>query len=152
MLRAKRAAIKKSEGPALATVLSSIEGVKAFAAHLVSELSLENLYFYLAVKAWKDDFSKMTDEEKHERATHILNTYVLPSSPLEVNISHSPRTELIMKLNNHEFTKNMFDSSGAEVYLLMENDSYSRFKRSRQFQAYMNNVTDLTLVVGEVSL
>ena len=137
--KAKRPEKGRSTGPSFSSVLSSVEGTKAFASYLVTEVSLENLYFYAAVSSWRREFDDFTDSEKTQRAAHIMKSYLLSYSVLEVNLSWSLRESLLAKLRNHEFSSSMFDEAAAEIHTLMENDSFPRFKRSQQFQAYMND-------------
>ena len=117
-----------------------MEGAKAFALHLASELSLENLYYYISANTWKDEFDTMTDIEKLEKATNMVEMYLTSNSALEVNLSGVTKERLRAKISSRTFSADMFEASKIEVYQLMEDDSFQRFKRSPHFQAYMNNL------------
>ena len=103
-------------------------GRELFGVFLKSEYSEENLEFWLEVENFKglDDDS----EERHGKATHIFNTFVKPLSEKEVNISGLTRRKIASDLEGEQLLSNMFDDAQAQVYRLMQGQSYPRFKMS----------------------
>ena len=142
VFKAKRLESRKTRGADLKTILNSAEGIKVFATYLVTEVSVENLCFYLAIKCWHRDYESLVEQEKEkERASSIISKYLLPSAPLEINVSHAIREDILRRQQREEFGLDLFDLASTDVYNLMANDSFSRFQRSPQFLAYMNSLT-----------
>jgi hypothetical protein len=71
----------------LAQVLASPHGRDLFRKYLATEFSLENLLFLEAVAKYKEEHATGTVETVRQRAVELLNTFILPSAELELNVS-----------------------------------------------------------------
>ena len=127
-------------GPSMVTILNCSRGVKSFAMHLATESALENLYFYKTSDYWMKEFGSMSETARLAMANHVLETYLSDDSLLQVNISHRARNVLIEEITSQNLYQGMFVAAANEVYHLLETDSFSRFKVSDYFQAFMTDL------------
>ena len=128
-------------GPSLQSILSTPEGQKAFATHLSTEMSLENLYYYNVATDWTKNYEARSLIQRVDRADYIADTYLTPGAILELNISGTIRESLLHRISQRDLSQDMFDESAAAIFALMDSDSFHRFKRSNHFDAYMADLT-----------
>ncbi|KAL1503670.1 hypothetical protein AB1Y20_012143 [Prymnesium parvum] len=115
-------------------ILARPEGLKAFKEHLVSEFSSENIIFWLEVQAFADDFADETDKTKIVSAAgNIMEKYVKPTSEMQVNLPEKLVRQLL-NLPIDQFGPQMFRGAQAEIYRLMETDSFPRFVKSSGYK------------------
>lgn len=76
------------------------------------------------------------DKPKHlSKAIHdIYKTFVLPDSPLAINIDHDTRAEITKRIQDDDFSEHIFDKAQAHVYRLMEKDCFSRFLHTESYK------------------
>lgn len=121
----------------LERLLSSKYGLKIFQAFLKSELSDENIEFWLVCEEYKKLKSSF---RMSSRSKKIFKRYIQAEAPREINIDHKTR-ELIRR-NIKAPTALCFDDARRIVYGLMERDSYPRFLRSDIYQALLDSTSE----------
>eukprot|EP00924_Labyrinthula_sp_SR-Ha-C_P005766 snap_masked-scaffold_14-processed-gene-4.34-mRNA-1 protein AED:1.00 eAED:1.00 QI:0/0/0/0/1/1/3/0/301 len=126
-------------GSSLDDVLQNETGRKLFVAHLVEELSLENYLFYSAITSWKEEYRKLNFECHENFYQQMLNSFILPGSPLEINISYVQRQATIEKITLKKYYVDDFDEAYSEVEKLLTQDSLPRFKLSARYQNWVKN-------------
>jgi hypothetical protein len=140
----------KSDLPAL---LNNLHFQKLFRDHLVSEFSVENLIFYNQVNSFKDHYGDFEDAELSRVAFQTYSLFIQQGSLMEVNISSIQRERLDRffestsqkgAFNVTDIPKDIFDESQNEILLLMDKDSFHRFKNSKVYQQFSSH----TLVVN----
>ena len=99
----------------LTEVLANPETRNDFREFLENALASESLEFYEAV----ENLSKSADPKS--KIDEIINTFVVPGSPREVNLSSSQRNQVLK-------TKDFTDAK-QEVFKLMEDNFFKRFYR-----------------------
>mmetsp|Transcript_4694 Transcript_4694/g.6245 ORF Transcript_4694/g.6245 Transcript_4694/m.6245 type:complete len:474 (+) Transcript_4694:191-1612(+) len=121
----------------LKDVLSSPTGEKLFEQHLVNEFSTENLTFWRAVQKWKKSFAANQEDSQERMAKNIYNRWLKPGSVLRVNIS-SVQSEHVREIleSTEMLPLSLFDEASNEVYRLMSNDSFQRFKGDPLFAEF----------------
>eukprot|EP00924_Labyrinthula_sp_SR-Ha-C_P015535 snap_masked-scaffold_4-processed-gene-2.11-mRNA-1 protein AED:1.00 eAED:1.00 QI:0/0/0/0/1/1/3/0/465 len=121
----------------LIQVLSHEEGLTLFKAHLLNEFSGENLDFFLSAKQWEENFnSDFSMVQKKEIAWNIYNRWLSPSGVVPVNVPYEIPKSVRQQLEGSvDVPQNLFDESIQEIYLLMERDSFERFKSKSAFTA-----------------
>ncbi|KAJ6241805.1 regulator of g protein signaling [Anaeramoeba flamelloides] len=120
--------------PNLETLFLQKNGIKYFTEFVESELSSENIEFYLAVENIK--LIKERDQFKKE-AENIFNTYIKPNSMQEINIQSSIRKKIIEEAEMNFFTPHTFDQAQNSIWNLMANDSFQRFfSHNAAYQLY----------------
>ena len=97
----------------LTEVLANPETRNDFREFLENALASESLEFYEAV----ENLSKSADPKS--KIDEIINTFVVPGSPREVNLSSSQRNQVLK-------TKD-FNDAKQEVFKLMEDNFFKRF-------------------------
>jgi hypothetical protein len=103
----------------LMEILSNPKNRKEFHEFLESALAVENLLFYQAV-------DKLTANSTQQEFVNIMNNFVRPGSPNEVNVSGSQRNALL-KLKTYKIED--FEDSKQEIFKLMETNFFKRFHR-----------------------
>ena len=145
----------------LIDVLQEDDSMEAFMAHLASEFSVESIKFWIHTGEFADSVARdaqavtsrgsrrpdggrestahddETDLKQHlaVRAQWIVETYLTDTAPLMVNVSFDQRQAVQDKLQRGDVTGTLFDECRREIYLLMERDSFPRFRRGRRFAA-----------------
>eukprot|EP00002_Diphylleia_rotans_P006272 TRINITY_DN1562_c0_g1_i7.p1 TRINITY_DN1562_c0_g1~~TRINITY_DN1562_c0_g1_i7.p1 ORF type:complete len:532 (+),score=106.91 TRINITY_DN1562_c0_g1_i7:53-1648(+) len=127
----------------LRALISSKAGLETFRAFLISEHSIENLDFYQEIFV----FRKGNVEERNVLFEHLYRTYVMQKASLQVNLSGSVRSEMNDWIEKNPLDDNMervvpltiFDRAQAEIFDLIESDSYKRFIKSSFFQDALKN-------------
>eukprot|EP00924_Labyrinthula_sp_SR-Ha-C_P002465 snap_masked-scaffold_16-processed-gene-5.25-mRNA-1 protein AED:1.00 eAED:1.00 QI:0/-1/0/0/-1/1/1/0/490 len=116
-------------------LLEHEDGIRLFRAHLQFEFSSENLDFYLTAKEWKDNFyMDLENERKKQYAINIYNRWLKPNGVSPVNVPFSIQNAIYEKLEaNSPVEATLFNSAIQEIYMLMQNDSFSRFREKQDF-------------------
>ena len=111
----------------LVHVLKHHLGHALFDEQLQEDYCAENLQFWDAVEALK----KVDDQAVfNEKAKEIRELYVLDSGDRQVNLKSENRKNVDAQFDDGpaDVLRNVFLASQAEIYFLMENDCYSRFR------------------------
>lgn len=131
----------------LSEILAQPIGRDLFRKHLINEFSVENLHFYEAVTIYKNAFDKHDRlyTSKNKLARNIFNRFIQGSEP-SLNLPHAVKSaiQIIMKTRKR-FDKELFDDVLEEIVSLMENDSFSRFKRTKEYTEFIG-IEDVQLV------
>jgi hypothetical protein len=135
---------KKTEDPlTLQDVLESDIGRYYFKAFAVSEYSIENLLLYeevLKYTAMKDKYIHKVSEQL-ELAKHIVNYYLLDSSPMQVNIQQKLANNAMQAIEDFEKEEkgdldSVFDEIISDVKKNCLNDTFARFLSSKHKSDY----------------
>ncbi|XP_016897567.1 regulator of G-protein signaling 8 [Cynoglossus semilaevis] len=116
-------------------LLSHKCGLAAFRTFLKTEFSDENIEFWMACEEYKKvkSCTKMMS-----KANKIFKEFIDVQAPREVNIDYRTREKIKQSLE--EPSSSTLDEVQAQVYSLMEKDSYPRFLRSKMYQEIVNRV------------
>ncbi|XP_061550177.1 regulator of G-protein signaling 5-like [Phycodurus eques] len=117
-------------------LLSSQNGLCLFRAFLVSEVSEENIAFYLAC----EDYRTTEPSKMSVKAKQIFEEFISTDAPREVNLDHV--TKAITGENIEHPTQSCFDLAQAKIYTLMEKDCYPRFLKSLSQQSGQDRRSD----------
>lgn len=120
-------------------------GQRLFRTHLINELSIENLTFYLEVKQFKQLFemAEGSSESQKQCATEIYAKFLSGQHQTQVNISYQARDKIEKLLSNDEVSGTLFDGAFWEVYSLMQSDSYPRFKLTSEYKQFIGTDTSV---------
>ena len=102
---------------------------KKFANRLETEHSAENLAFWRAVQEYQ---GLPSGKERWTRANALYDEYIVDGAINQINVSSGVASELSNQLNGgseDDAPADMFDRAAAEVYKLMESDTFSRFRK-----------------------
>lgn len=124
----------------LAVVLEHPLLAKAFKAHVHRELSSENLEFFRAVQSFKQDAtSGISGKELAERADAVMEYCRAKKGGMfdsdgggQVLLTSRTQRRLQESMKK-DINANMFDEAVADVFRLMERDSFPRFLKSFKF-------------------
>eukprot|EP00475_Leptophrys_vorax_P013124 TRINITY_DN19493_c0_g1_i1.p1 TRINITY_DN19493_c0_g1~~TRINITY_DN19493_c0_g1_i1.p1 ORF type:complete len:513 (-),score=113.95 TRINITY_DN19493_c0_g1_i1:1169-2707(-) len=158
-------------------LLQSADFQETFKRHLASEFSLENLLFFIDVKDLYSSCSELFSsdgsvssselEDLIAKAEKIQDTYVNENSASAVNVSFENRGRAVEKmdqvrsdfravvsdsepLNSQRLIKDIsqiYLRSATEIFYVMQNDSFRRFKTTREFALIQSK--QLTIMVVE---
>ncbi len=111
-------------------------GMTTFRTFLRRSVAEENVNFWIAARKFRHSAIEYSENELHDKAFEIFETYCKEGSEHQVNLPCSMRSELKNCVDKKNITPEIFDSSIDEIYLLMERDSYARFKRTPDFKEF----------------
>lgn len=126
----------------LEKVLADPVGKELLRNHLVEEFSIENLNFIEDVQALREK-----DNLSLEDLNQISKKYLK-----DLNIGSTLKQEITEQLENHEAEPeaDIFDDIYEEIFMLVETDSFPRFKRSVAFEKYTGVELRRTLGPGDM--
>ena len=123
----------------LSHLLSHPKGLAAFRQFLETSLANENLEFWEDCNAFRQStFSSITD--LNNAANAIYDKYCKEDSAEEVNIPSILRTALQDKIGNNKLSLDMFEDAQKEIYKVMSQDNYKRFKASQDFTSFFEQL------------
>lgn len=87
----------------------------------------------------------MSNEIRKKKAQELFDRYLKPGAPNEINVSHT----VIMNIKNQIDTlgddevlpTNLFNPATHQILILMQSDSYERFRRSEHFERMLLRLT-----------
>ncbi|KAI8878963.1 regulator of G protein signaling superfamily [Backusella circina FSU 941] len=91
-----------------------------FTAYLNQSYCIENLGFWLAAQRYK----ACQEQDLPYECTHIINRYIHPNSPQEINIPCDMRQTIIDYYNKGQYEPTIFDSAADSVLELMRVNSF----------------------------
>lgn len=122
----------------LLDILNHPVGRKLFQQHLISEWNAPNLSFWLAFQSWKKNYFSISQDVRETMARNIYRVYFTEQSATELNVSYTARIELKEMIEGDmKYALILFDAVGREVYDLMEQDIFFRFKITERYRLYM---------------
>ena len=113
--------------------LQNDEFHESFKQYLDKTYCTENLLFHLEVNHFQETYESVGDEERKATATKIYQTFIQPRADLEVNVDDFTREKISKNFNKGAISSELFTAANKEVYLLMESDSFSKWKRTKEF-------------------
>ncbi|XP_051536071.1 regulator of G-protein signaling 14-like isoform X1 [Myxocyprinus asiaticus] len=114
-------------------LLEDSTGVHYFTAFLKSEVSAENILFWLACEKFRKIPANQTEQLRRE-ALSIYNSFLSSSATSPINIDDRVRVEEKDVQNPHS---DIFQKAQQQIFKLMKFDSYTRFVRSQLYQRCM---------------
>jgi hypothetical protein len=114
------------------TVLDNSTLFKAFMDFLVLNWCAENLLFYKEVESLQEGFVVMKPEERSEKAKRIFDEFVNPGAPLEINLEHGTRMNIVKAVTGGNLTVTTFKAAQKHIFELMKKDSFSKWQKTRE--------------------
>lgn len=100
-----------------------------FRKFLQVEMSEENLDFYLAVEKLQNSKNRKLSKTRAE-CDRIYREHLVPGSEFEINVGPEVRRQIETDLQNENYDCcQLYKEAQAEVYLLIKQDSFPRFKK-----------------------
>ena len=125
----------------LREILENPVGKDLFRQHLVSEFSVENLNFYEAAMAYKQLFlaeNKSRGISKYNVARNLYNRFFSGNHGNDVNVSWDVKRDLKQQLKATRLVEEgLFDTALQQVFDLMQNDSFSRFRNTEEYKNFV---------------
>lgn len=107
-------------GLELSHVLQSLDGLRLFQEFLKSELSEENLHFWILSVAYSKSPTRHTRD-------YLFRTYICRGSRKSLNISCSVQRLITARVQADDLSANLFHEATVQVYALMEHEPFRRF-------------------------
>ncbi|KAA0720268.1 Regulator of G-protein signaling 14 [Triplophysa tibetana] len=108
-------------------------GIRYFTAFLKSEVSAENILFWLACEKYRKIPAHQTEQLRRE-ALLIYNSFLSSTATSPINIDDRVRVEERDVRTPHP---DIFEKAQQQIFKLMKFDSYTRFVRSQLYQSCM---------------
>lgn len=146
----------------LAGLLSSKLGVASFKKFLTKEFSVENILFYEEIEEYRRQKAAGREElDLIGEAQRIYAKYIIIDSPFQVNLPQTIVKELDSRLRNifsqspqevmpaeapldpnyvPPATPTLFDLAQANIFKLMNTDSFPRYQRSDEYRKFVEDV------------
>ncbi|KAJ5078685.1 electron carrier/ protein disulfide oxidoreductase [Anaeramoeba ignava] len=124
----------------LQDVLQNSYAVEFFKEYLTQQYNQENLMFYLEV----NEFKKIKEENIENLAKNIYEKFVKNESLFEINIDSQTRNEISNKVEQNDFSLNMFDEAQKIIFILMDQNSYDGFKNSDLYEDLLKKLKYLS--------
>ncbi|CAJ0576105.1 unnamed protein product, partial [Mesorhabditis spiculigera] len=121
-------------GVSFERLMKSKVGQKYFAEFLKGEFSDENILFWQACEELKRERNA---EKVEEKARIIYEDFVSILSPKEVSLDS--RVREIINANMVHPTAHAFDEAQAQIFTLMQRDSYPRFVGSQMYRKLLSS-------------
>jgi len=108
--------------------------LRKFESMLVAEFSVENLAFLKQVQA----FRKLPADQNFESARLIMKSFIERGAECEINLEEFTRQSIVEDVkkasakNHQSVPSDVFDTADAEITILLESDSFQRFKIKRR--------------------
>eukprot|EP01117_Protostelium_nocturnum_P016613 TRINITY_DN6617_c0_g1_i2.p1 TRINITY_DN6617_c0_g1~~TRINITY_DN6617_c0_g1_i2.p1 ORF type:complete len:188 (-),score=60.54 TRINITY_DN6617_c0_g1_i2:323-886(-) len=113
-----------------------------FRDFLKSSLCSENLAFVVEVEDYRSTFTKVPEEktgDPNKKAQSIYSKYINNSaSKYEINLSGVIIQQIKQDIDNPKVE--IFDKAQKEVFQLMEEDTYPRFRRYLPYRNFIDKV------------
>lgn len=116
--------------------LQNDEFLESFRWYLKRTYCTENLLFYVEASDYATGYDTRSAEENRAMATKIFTTFIRVGSDLEVNIDDTTReaiTALFGGKADEVLAAELFEQATKEIYTLMETDSFSKWKRTKEY-------------------
>jgi CRP-like cAMP-binding protein len=123
-------------GADLKHILMHTKGMEAFRTFLEKRLAQENIEFWAAVK----ELQNIIDEEDIKaQSLKIFRTYCDEGSEKQVNLPYTIRNFIQAELlEKKRYDASLFDSAQNEIYELMKNDHFTKFKKTTEYSDVFN--------------
>jgi len=117
--------------------LQNDDFLESFKWYLKRTYCTENLLFFMEATDYAEGFETRSEEENRAQATKIFTTFVQVGADLEVNIDDTTREAIAAQFSageKAEITPELFEHATKEIYILMETDSFSKWKRTKEYE------------------
>lgn len=140
-------------------ILKHPDARKTFLTYCEKEYAQENLDFWLSVKRLEAIETKTLPSDVlevlqlnvidvqarrvkllSEMCEKIFNRFVKEGAVNEINISSDCREQITNKIQQGEYTYDMFLPAKVEVFRLLEADNFARYKESLDFQTFLQQI------------
>lgn len=112
----------------LIDVLNTACGLQSFSRHCAAEFSDENLQFWLECSKFQMAFGDTDEMDRYKNCKRLVETYCKKGAEMQVNLSDAVLSEVVRNFTNGDIDANLFEKARKEIYKLMQNDSYNRYK------------------------
>jgi hypothetical protein len=129
----------------LLSIINTPGSRKIFLKFLESEFSVENLFFFESCESFKQKgISGEKREELFSQAKYIVDIFINTSSASSVNISHKTRSKVLgdfstVSAEASDPSIGIFEKAKDEIFNLMVQDSFNRFKGTKEFMEHVNS-------------
>jgi hypothetical protein len=117
-------------------------GISYFTEYLKVEHSEEHIIFWTVANNFFNNPSS-------EQAKTICETFIALNAPHQINVEFSIRDRIIQEMNCGRYSKDLFTQAQNEVFQVLKNDTYPRFKQSLAYkifiQEYSKIISPLTI-------
>mmetsp|Transcript_16020 Transcript_16020/g.19442 ORF Transcript_16020/g.19442 Transcript_16020/m.19442 type:complete len:562 (+) Transcript_16020:206-1891(+) len=143
----------------LETVLLHPKAAESLGNFLEKEWAVENVEFWEAVnhlenlgnrkikkivlKCLNEDIDAVIDKKRRmleDRANKIFESFIKPHSDKEINISSDCRKALVQRIDEANYSYDMFQDAKQEIYAMVEADNYSRYLASDEFKELISEI------------
>lgn len=124
-------------GLELKDLLQTLDGLRLFQEFLKSELSEENLHFWILSVAYSKSPTRHTRD-------YLFRTYICRGSRKSLNISCSVQRLITARVQAGDLSPDLFHQARVEVYALMEHEPFRRFLTQTTDPAITELLSNLT--------
>lgn len=141
-------------------ILRDEEGHRSFQKFLTKEFSVENILFWREIEEFrKQQFESLNSREFNatERAQAIMQEYIVEDSPFQVNLPGEVVQNLFFAMKTtgkvrrkedgkphsaEDFNETVFDECQADIFKLMDRDSFPRYIRGDLYKTFIDSVAE----------
>jgi len=123
-------------------ILNDTHGLELFRRHCVNEFTVESIKFWMQVRAFKAAHPTLSAERRGKLAKSIFNYFIAPSAIFEVNIRSDVREDIRHVFGSEDAAPppdapvDVFDRASDEILDLMRRDTFERFIKTTEYQAW----------------
>ena len=122
-------------------VLNNAILLEEFTQFTLTEWSVENVLFYVAVEDFKITF-RDTPSTAFEKARYLSGQFIKAGAHIEVNIDSELRISILNMIRDEKLSGDMFDLAQRSVYELMEKDSFPKWQKTAGFKKALEKAVD----------
>ncbi|KAJ6230041.1 double hit [Anaeramoeba flamelloides] len=118
---------KEAIYPRFLEIINNKSKLPYFVKFCESDYSIENIMFYQASKTYKNSNSK---KKRKKLIQKIYKQFIIPTAPLQINISSKVSNEVSNEINNGSVDVNLLQPPCSEILELMYTNTYPVFLES----------------------
>jgi len=85
------------------------------------------------------DVEKYISEPKEQNARFIVDSYIIPDSPMELNIDTNAKNDILLKVTKKQFPADLFQEGRDSVLMLIMDDTFPRYLNSEEFKDFVTS-------------
>jgi CRP-like cAMP-binding protein len=124
----------------LQSVLNHPPTRAVFVEHLKEQFGLENLSFWEDVSDYKKNFATYSEKERLDTAEKIFEKYLVDDAPDEINVPSIMNQDVRQSVAGKEIKLDIFDKCQSEIFTVLRNDPFARFRRSNKFLEFLQKI------------
>jgi len=115
-----------------ANVLQDPTLLEGFSQFCEQQWCVENILFW---KTTEDFISTFRGGDADlQRATHIVDEFILEGAPLQINIDDSLRELITHECEAKTISAELFERAREDVFIMMKQDAFSKWQQTENFQ------------------